>query len=110
MPEFDVFSLIKGNFIDACALYRKKLWEEVGGYDEQMPWMGFEDCDFWLRVASRGGTFVHLPNIGFDYRVQTNSMVAKANQHAAELRAYIFNKPELVFTLGSARQTRRCRI
>lgn len=97
VPEFDVFSLIRGNFIDACALYRKKLWEEVGGYDEQMPWMGFEDWDFWLRVASRSGSFVHVPKIGFDYRVWSGSMLAKANQHAAELRAYIFNKPELAF-------------
>ncbi len=51
--NFDLFSLIMGNFIDACALYRKELWEEVGGYDERMRWMGFEDWDFWLRVAVR---------------------------------------------------------
>src|SRR5262249_34543531 len=95
VPEFDLFSLIMGNFIDNCALYRKELWNEVGGYDERMPWMGFEDWDFWLRVAVRGARFVHIPKIGFDYRVRTNSMVAEANQHATELRAYIFNKPEL---------------
>jgi glycosyltransferase involved in cell wall biosynthesis len=97
VPEFDLLSLVRGNFIDACALYRKKLWEEVGGYDEQMICMGWEDWDFWLRVACHGGAFVHLSKIGFDYRVRTNSMVARANQHAAELRAYIFNKPELAF-------------
>ena len=97
VPEFDLLSLIRGNFIDACALYRKKLWEEIGGYDERMICMGWEDWDFWLRVTCHGGAFVHLSKIGFDYRVRTNSIVAKANQHAAELRAYIFNKPELAF-------------
>jgi glycosyltransferase involved in cell wall biosynthesis len=97
VPEFDVFSLIRGNFIDACALYRKKLWEEVGGYDAQMPWMGLEDWDFWLRLASRGATFVHLSSIGFDYRVRRNSLRTEGHIHGAELINYIFGKPEMAF-------------
>ena len=36
VPDFNLLSLIRMNFIDTCALYRKRLWEEVGGYDEQM--------------------------------------------------------------------------
>src|SRR5436309_10974086 len=35
VPNFNLSSLLRMNFIDACALYRKKLWEELGGYDEQ---------------------------------------------------------------------------
>jgi glycosyltransferase involved in cell wall biosynthesis len=95
VPEFNLLSLIRMNFIDACALYRKKLWEDVGGYDEQMPPIGLEDWDFWLRVASHGGSFVHLPKIGFDYRVRRDSMIVKARPHAAELTNYIFGKPEM---------------
>jgi glycosyltransferase involved in cell wall biosynthesis len=95
VPDFNLLSLIRMNFIDTCALYRKKLWEEVGGYDEQMPLMGLEDWDFWLRVASHGGGFVHLPKIGFDYRVQRDSLTVKARQHVAELADYIFGKPEV---------------
>jgi glycosyltransferase involved in cell wall biosynthesis len=95
VPGFNLLSLIRMNFIDACALYRKKLWEEVGGYDEQMPPIGLEDWDFWLRVASHGGSFVHLPKIGFDYRVRRDSMIVEARQHAAELTNYIFGKPEM---------------
>ena len=95
VPDFDLLSLIRMNFIDACALYRKKLWEEVGGYDEQMPWMGLEDWDFWLRVASYGGSFVHLPKIGFDYRVSRDSMIVQTRPRAAEIVNYIFDKPEM---------------
>src|SRR5438477_8493436 len=29
VPDFNLLSLIRTNFIDACALYRKKLWKEV---------------------------------------------------------------------------------
>jgi glycosyltransferase involved in cell wall biosynthesis len=95
VPNFDLLSLIRANFIDACALYRKKLWEEVGGYDEQMPWMGLEDWDFWLRVTLHGGPFVHLPKIGFDYRVRRDSLIVKARPHAGEIVNYIFGKPEM---------------
>src|SRR6266478_7968649 len=62
VQEFDLLSLIRMNFIDACALYRKALWEGVGGYDEQMPWMGLEDWDFWLRVACTASPPIPLPS------------------------------------------------
>jgi glycosyltransferase involved in cell wall biosynthesis len=112
VPEFDLLSLLQMNFIDACALYRRKLWEEIGGYDEKMPVMGVEDWDFWLRLACHGATFVHLSKIGFDYRVRTDSMMVKAigfdywlpgdsvdsmmtSPRLTELIKYIFEKPEM---------------
>src|SRR3989475_10797977 len=87
-------------------------WEKVGGYDEHMPSMAWEDWDFWLRVAAHGGAFFHLPKIGFDYRVQKDSMIVKTvgfdyrvhrdssdlgsiSPRAAEVVNYIFGKPEL---------------
>src|SRR5216110_271986 len=114
VQEFDLLSLIRKNFIDVCALYRRALWEQVGGYDEQMPWMGLEDWDFWLRVACHGGSFFHLPAVGFDYRVRSDSEIVKtigfdarvageavnlveASPRLAKLIYYIFNKRELSF-------------
>jgi glycosyltransferase involved in cell wall biosynthesis len=110
--DFDLLWLIRMNFIDACALYRRRLWEELGGYDEKMPLMGVEDWDFWLRVAAHGGRFFHVSKIGFDYRVRKESMMAKAigfegwmpggslapmrtSPRLAELVSYIFGKPEM---------------
>jgi hypothetical protein len=70
------------------------VWESVGGYDETMPWMGWEDWDFWLRVAGRGWGFTHTTAITFDYRVRRGSMLEVTNQHVPELLAHIFGKPE----------------
>jgi glycosyltransferase involved in cell wall biosynthesis len=95
VQEFNLLSMIRGNFIDACALFRKKLWEEVGGYDEQMPWTGWEEWDFWLRVAYRQGTFVHLPKVGFDHRVGSESVRPLADENRLDLLNYIFGKPEM---------------
>jgi glycosyltransferase involved in cell wall biosynthesis len=95
VQEFNLLSLIRMNFIDACALYRKKLWEQLGGYDEQAVCMGLEDWDFWLRVAWHGGNFVHLPKIGFDYRVRRDSLIVKTRPRIPEIINHIFDKPEM---------------
>jgi glycosyltransferase involved in cell wall biosynthesis len=94
VPEFNLRMLVMGNSIDACALYRREVWESIGGYDEKMPWMGWEDWDFWLRVAGRGWKFMHLDRTAFDYRVRGSSMLAETDRHHKELVKYIFEKPE----------------
>jgi glycosyltransferase involved in cell wall biosynthesis len=81
VPEFDLLSLSRWNFIDVCALYRKRLWGDVGGYDERKLLMGFEGWDFWLRVSRHGSRFAHVPKIGFDYRVRRDFLVSKG-RHA----------------------------
>jgi glycosyltransferase involved in cell wall biosynthesis len=91
---FDLRRLVKGNYIDACALYRRAIWESVGGYDEAMPWMGWEDWDFWLRVALRGWGFQHLDGVAFDYRVRSGQMNEESGRHGSELVAYIFSKAD----------------
>jgi glycosyltransferase involved in cell wall biosynthesis len=95
MPEFNLLSLIRQNFIDVCTLYRKRLWEEVGGYDEEMLLIGLEDWDFWLRLSLHGTRFVHIPKVGFDYRVRRDSVITKARPHGEEMANYIFGKPEM---------------
>jgi len=114
VPDFNLLSLIRMNFIDTCALYRRKLWEELGGYDEEILLMGVEDWDFWLRLACHGTTFAHLDEIGFDYRVRKDSLIVKAvgfdnwlagdslaamrtSPRLAELVTYIFGKPEMAY-------------
>lgn len=91
IAQFDWGSLVKGNYIDACALYRKSVWQSVGGYDEKMR-IGWEDWEFWLRAALQGWRFFHLDEIAFDYRVRTGSMISVTKQHQPELREYVYGK------------------
>ena len=94
VANFDLRKMVKENYIDACALYRRSVWESINGYDEEMPWMGWEDWDFWMRVAARGWRFVHLDDIAFEYRVRKDSMIQGTNAHGVELRRYIFEKSQ----------------
>lgn len=73
--EYNLQRLMLYNYIDACGVYRKSLWEEIGGYDEKMPVMGFEDWEFWLRASFAGYKFHYLQEIGFEYRVVSTSMI-----------------------------------
>ncbi len=62
------------NYIDACAAFRREVWEQVGGYQQQM--IGYQDWEFWAAVDSLNfWKFYHFRDIGFDYRVQAGSMV-----------------------------------
>lgn len=92
---FDISEMILNNYIDACAGFRKSVWEDLKGYDEKMPVMGFEDWDLWLRMAVRGYQFKYVNDIFFDYRVRDNSMLTEAWHKRQIILEYIFNKKEL---------------
>lgn len=78
--EFDVNVLAVGNYIDACAVIRKTLWEDCGGYDSDIPEkLGYEDWDLWLSAAERGWQFYHVPEVLFEYRFRRDSMVSRCN-------------------------------
>ncbi len=62
-----------GNYIDAMALVRKSAWAEAGGYDHVQ--YGWEDYDFWCRLAERGHFGLAVPELLADYRVHAASML-----------------------------------
>lgn len=73
--EFNKYKLLYHNYIDACSVIRKRVFDDLGLYDEEMPHQGHEDWEFWLRVVSSSHTFHYLNDITFDYRVSENSMI-----------------------------------
>lgn len=75
VQQYDFRRMLADNFIDACAIYRKKLWEEIGGYDENMPFQGNEDWDLWIAFGVLNVKFHHLNKITFRYYVSKNSMI-----------------------------------
>lgn len=95
IPDFDFPLLCNKNYIDACAVFRKTIWEKVNGYDENMPVMGYEDWDFWLRCALQGAGFYHINEVTFDYRVRSNSMLTGTNKKYDTILNYMLNKKEL---------------
>ena len=69
----DAEQLIVMNRIDACAVFRRSLWLDCGGYDEQLT--ALEDWDFWLSAVKHGVKAMYLRHPCFEYRVRENSML-----------------------------------
>ena len=82
--RFNLQRLMLGNYIDACAVIRKSVLVEIGGYDA-MAVMGIEDWDLWLRIAFRGYGFHYVNEILFEYRVVPNSMLRSLNKNIQKM-------------------------
>ena len=110
LGPFDLDRLVARNFVDACAVLRRRLWEECGGYDAGMPVQGWEDWDLWLGGAARGWEFAYVPEVLFRYRVRADAMhvVAARPENLRRLYSYLFVKhrplfePRLPAVLGDA--------
>jgi len=76
----------------ACAIVRKKCWDEVGGYDEQMI-LGYEDWEFYIRVTQKDWTVFVIPEPLLFYR-QTKKSTLKTHTlpNAFSIIDYIVNK------------------
>ncbi len=89
MAEFRVSRLLLGNYIDACALFRRQVWEDVGGYDSAIPdQLGYEDWDFWLGAVEASWQFSYVKKVAFQYRSRPDSMVSGCNLPANRKRLF----------------------
>ena len=72
MPQGQILdTLLEGNFIGGqTALIRRSCYDQVGLYDENLPW---EDWDMWMRMARRY-SFLYSPTPAAKYRVHAKSV------------------------------------
>lgn len=77
--EYNFFEQLFLNQLPYCLLFRKKLWEIVGGYDESMN-HGYEDWEFNIKLGKAGYFPKHVSQPMFHYRVSKNGMlISKSN-------------------------------
>ncbi|MDI6034174.1 glycosyltransferase family A protein [Flavobacterium sp. LB2P84] len=76
LQPFSLLDLARDNMIFCSAMYKKADWELVGGYDVNMIY-GLEDWEFWIAILKNGGDVKCLDEVGFYYRIKTNSMIKK---------------------------------
>ena len=95
--SFDRDRLLQWNYIDACAVYRRCIWEQNRGYDGTMPIQGLEDWDFWLSAFAHGWKFAYVPEVLFEYRVTGTSMIARARGSEPSIAEFIAMKHGLLY-------------
>ncbi len=92
--KFDDLAIVTGNCADACAVYRKEVWDKNGGYDPNIPYHGFEDWEFWIHASANGFRFHLINEKLFYYRIIGNSVITGYDnkQRIIENHRYISKK------------------
>ena len=100
ISEFDFSKLMIGNYIDACAIYRKQVWIDVKGYDPNLNKLFWEDWEFWIHAYKKGWKFFHIQEVLFYYRKKKDSLALHALIPKERNKAYdyiLFSKHSDVF-------------
>ncbi|SMH41869.1 glycosyltransferase family 2 protein [Azospirillum agricola] len=71
--RFELERLKYFNQLSYCALYRKAVWEAVGGYRTNVD--GFDDWDFWIASAALGVRGRHQPGAFLKHRKRGDSQM-----------------------------------
>jgi len=85
---FDAEALAMNNRLVYCSMYRKTLWESLGGYDTSFQ-IGYEDWNFWRSAAESGAKAYHLKEFFFMYRVKPESMITTAMKYDTVIRSHM---------------------
>jgi glycosyltransferase involved in cell wall biosynthesis len=97
--EMDLI-LFKRNCLVCTSLFKKSMWEEVGGYHEGMK-NGYEDWDFWLSCIENDAVFEKQDGYLFVYDNTRESMSSSAyRNHESLLNTLKRNHPRMVPTEG----------
>ncbi len=84
---YDARRLAYQNHLSYCALYRRKVWEDVGGYRDNVK--GCEDWDFWVAACARGYIGFYIPEPLFLYRRHDTGLYQHALANFEQKRAQI---------------------
>ena len=87
---FTAAAMAEDNRLVCSALYKREVFDAVGGYAEDMP--AYEDWDFWLSALERGYTGRLVPEALFLYRKARTSMLTGANARRERLKAHVITR------------------
>ncbi|MEX5285467.1 glycosyltransferase [Selenomonas sputigena] len=97
--DADPLRMFVRNYVGACFLYRRKVLEEIGGYDPEM--FLLEDYDYWLRIMIRYGRIAHIKEVLYCYRLHAASLSTKKEKERDVQAVRLVHKylPDMVYRL-----------
>jgi len=103
--EYNYFVQLFTNQLPYCLLMDKKLWREVGGYDEKMK-LGYEDWEFNIRLGKNGYYGLRVNEPLFNYRVSSQGMMkSKSDKNYIAILRQIRSKHKDLYSLSSLYHT-----
>jgi glycosyltransferase involved in cell wall biosynthesis len=104
--RFELERLKYFNQLSACSLYRRTLWERVGGYRLNVD--GFDDWDLWIAAAARGMRARHLPQALFRHRKRGDSQLRQLLPRYEALFARVILNNREVYAAHEVEAAQRC--
>lgn len=96
--EYSLERLLRENCLIVASVFRRDMWESVGGYDETMI-DGYEDWEFWIRMAAAGARAVTVQEPLFWYRKHGATMIDEALSRHEHLVTLIQKKYSKLYKL-----------
>lgn len=93
------------NHISYCALYRREVWERVGGYRANVK--GCEDWDFWVAAGVKGFSGRRIPKPLFKYRRHDTGRFQQSLQNMEIIKAQIVKNNSECYTKSDIEQANR---
>ncbi|MDX2693352.1 glycosyltransferase family 2 protein [Streptomyces ipomoeae] len=94
LPAYSRELMLQRLIMFYCSLYRREVWQIVGGYDESM--RAGEDWDFWVGCVERGFDAHHIHEPLFGARNKDTGLHVEAAENDLAIRARIVaNHPSL---------------
>lgn len=96
LKTYRLSTLLNENCIFNSALYRRKDFDRIGGYDERML-SGWEDWEFWISLLKDGGKVYKLNDIVLFYRIKAVSRNTLVKKSSDQCSLYVFEKHKEVY-------------
>ena len=96
-PDRQRLAILEQNFVSTMSLFPKALWEELGGFDEELALA--EDWDFWLRAILAGRRVALQPRPLALYSWRGDSLAAdpaRMDEHVRTLLGKALARNDLV--------------
>lgn len=94
LTEYSYEQLLKDNMIFCSAFYRRRDFDRIGGYDENMKF-GLEDWEFWIHLLDYDSQIYVIPKVCFYYRIKEvsrNADILKEHTSRNQMYDIIFLK------------------
>lgn len=85
LPTYSFETMLLDNIVFVTALFYKKDWEKVGGFNTSMD-SGMEDYDFWLSILGLGKQIYQIPETLFHYRIKKVSRTTQFMDNSIQVK------------------------
>jgi glycosyltransferase involved in cell wall biosynthesis len=93
------------NQLNYCALFRRSMWEAIGGYRENVS--GLDDWDFWVAAAARGFRGRHVARPHLKHRTRRGSLMWRILEDYPRFHAQIVINNDIAYAPEEVRLARQ---